>query len=106
MDGLPPKNERAKNAFLEPFFGLLAPQARNPGHSQFRSLRIYFRDSKKPVQEGSFGLVFFGAGHVASAEPPELSKGGAFEIRAETAKPAPLPPFEHGCPGELPHGRR
>ena len=35
-------------------------------------------DSKKPVQEGSIGLVVFGAGHVNRAEPPELFKGGAF----------------------------
>ena len=50
-------------------------------------------DSKKTIQEGSGGLVFFGAGHVASAEPPELSKGGALEIRAETAKRPLYPPL-------------
>ena len=49
-------------------------------------------DSKKPVQEGSIGLVVFGAGHVNRAEPPELFKGGAFEIRAETAKQPLYPP--------------
>ena len=67
---------------------------------------IRSRGSKKTIQEGSIGLVVFGAGHVAGAEPPELFKGGAFEIRAETAKTRPFTPFELGCPGELPHGRR
>ena len=66
-------------------------------------------DSKKPVQEGSIGLVVFGAGHVNRAEPPELFKGGAFEKLAKRPKSpvsAKAPALNARGDSSSPHGRR
>ena len=66
-------------------------------------------DSKKPVQEGSIGLVVFGAGHVNRAEPPELFKGGAFEKlakRPESPVSAKAPALNARGDLSSPHGRR
>ena len=64
---------------------------------------------EKPVQEGSIGLVVFGAGHVNRAEPPELFKGGAFEKlakRPESPVSAKAPALNARGDLSSPHGRR